>query len=53
MNYESIHTVRDNAANIRAIFGHRYDTGEIDRETFEQVLEITGEMKNNPQKFME
>ena len=51
MKYESIHTVRENAANIRAIYGHRYDCGDIDRQTFDKVLEITGDMKNNPHKY--
>lgn len=51
MNYASIHEVRTEAMNLRGIYGHRYDMGQIDRQTFENVLEITGEMKNNPHKF--
>jgi len=51
MNYETYTQVRQKAANIRAVFGHKYDKSEISRETFDQMIEITSNMKNNPHKF--
>jgi hypothetical protein len=49
--FENYTECRQKAANIRAVFGAKYDRSEISRETFDRMIEYTADMKNNPHKY--